>query len=310
MADLDTEADRSAKAGLLASNLVRSAWMRRIGLIVGALLLSAAIMMVWRQREAVSVALSSIQDRPAGGVVWLLGLAAASILVNIILTGWTFSLLISRHGKVGVVEMQALIAVSTLMNFLPMRPGLFGRVAYHKVFNNIAVRHSASVVLQAMAISFAVSLCLALAVMLHNAYGHSITVLALLPLPVLGVAGAIWERGRVWCWAAAIRFSEVIVIAVRYAVVFDLLGSPIASDTAIAFACISVLATMVPFLSSGLGLREWAIGLAAPLLTAYEMELAITADLLIRFIEVAITCAAGGLGFVWLARHQRIGRAS
>ncbi len=66
-----------------------------------------------------------------------LGLLLGSVLANLLLTGLLFTVLISRYGNVGRVEMQALIATATLLNFLPLRPGLFGRIAYHRTFNAI-----------------------------------------------------------------------------------------------------------------------------------------------------------------------------
>jgi hypothetical protein len=102
----------------------------------------------------------------------------------------------------------------------------------------------------------------------------------------------------------------VIVWAVRYHAAFTLIGSPIPPATALAFACISMIASMVPLSSNGLGLREWAIGAAAPMLTAYQLELGLTAELVNRAAELAMVTVVGlaGAGYLAWLRHRRLER--
>ncbi len=66
-----------------------------------------------------------------------------------------------------------------------------------------------------------------------------------------------------------------------------------------------MIATLVPFFSNGLGIREWAIGLAAPLLTAYQLEHGLTAELVNRTGEIAVVLIAGFIGIAWLMRLQK-----
>ena len=304
MADADDDIQQHAVPMKALHRVVRSAWARRIGLIVGAALLILAIVTVLRQHAAVSDAWRSIQQRSPAQLAWQLTVVVASIVGNLALTAAMFSLLMSRHGKVGVAEMQALIAAATLMNYVPLRPGLFGRVAYHKSFNNIPIASSLAVVVQGIAISVLASVYLAAAVMAHRLWGVHLAVVAITPLPLLMLCGATWRAPRIWCWAGAIRFAEVFIIAIRYFIVFHLVGAPIGISGSIAVACISMMTTMVPFLSNGLGLREWAVGIAAPLLTSYQMEFGLTADLVIRAVEMLVIAVAGCAGLAWLSRFQ------
>ncbi|MHC5023327.1 MAG: hypothetical protein ACYTGG_05380, partial [Planctomycetota bacterium] len=128
---------------------IRRAWARRAGLLVGALLLAAAVIVVWRQRETVGEALAQVRHPSPGHVIVLLG----SVALNVAMSGVVFSLLYARYGRVGRLEMQAVIASATLLNYLPMRAGMFGRIAYHRTVNGIAVRDSTKVIGQSLALT-------------------------------------------------------------------------------------------------------------------------------------------------------------
>jgi hypothetical protein len=122
------------------------------------------------------------------------------------------------------------------------------------------------------------------------------------PLPIVAVGAIASPKCRVWLGAGLVRYVELLVNAVRYWAAFELIGSPIDHHSAIAFACLSAMATMVPFLSNGLGLREWMIGVVAPLLTTYQMTLGITADLVNRAAEIVVIFGLGIAGLAVLAR--------
>jgi len=239
--------------------------------------------------------------RPAPGLVALL---LAGVAGNVLLTGLLFSLLISRYGRVGVLEMQALIASATLINFLPLRPGLFGRIAYHKAVNRILAVHSAKTIIQAAILSVSIVVYLGLVIAISGALHVSLVYGVVAPLPVLAAGTAI-PRLRIWMAAALLRYLEVFVWAMRYYAAFALIGAPVDATGALAFACVSMIATMVPLVSNGLGLREWAIGLTAPFLTEYVLELGITAELVNRAAELVVIAVLGLAGIAWLARRRR-----
>jgi hypothetical protein len=208
----------------------------------------------------------------------------------------------SRYGKVGILEMQALIATATLMNYVPLRPGLFGRVAYQKLYHDIAWTDSAKAVIHAMIVGAAIACYFMAATLAHWRFGADLLLLALAPIPTLASIAMLRPRTAVWLWAAVIRYAEFLAIAVRYWAAFALIGAPIEARGALAFACISVIASMIPLAGNGLGLREWAVGLLAPLLTSYQMELGITADLINRAGEMLVAIAVGAAGAAWLMR--------
>ncbi|MCH7798328.1 MAG: hypothetical protein IID28_07755 [Planctomycetes bacterium] len=283
----------------------RPAYVRWLGLGLGVILLAAAVAMVVTRREIFGSAVAAIRHPAAGDVALLLG----TILANVVLTGLVFSVLMSRYGRVGVLEMQALIAAAALANFLPLRPGLFGRAAYHKALNDIPIAATFKVTLVAMALSVTIAAYLALALF---AAGHTtiqLWVMVAVPVPVLAAA-AVRRRSRGVVVAGLFRYVEVLLLAVRYHAAFALIGSPIEHASALTISCVSLVATLVPLSGNGLGLREWAVGIAAPLVTPWVVEMGLAADLLNRAAEVLLVVPLGVGALAWLGWRRRSTRVT
>ena len=279
-------------------------WLTRVGMLVGLLLLIAAILVIWERRELIGDALEAVRHPAPLDVAILLGCVA----INIMLSGVVFHLLMLRYGKVGFFEMQALIASATLFNYLPLRPGLLGRIAYHKAVNNIAVVDSAKTVFQAMLCSLLVAGWLGVALGISRWLDISIWIGVILPMPIL-LGSGLFSTWRLWLWALGARYVEVMVWAVRSWVAFKIIGVDITPTAALAFACISVFTMLIPFSSNGLGLREWAIGLTTPLFVDQinQMEIGLTAELVNRAAEVIVVLGLGlvGIGVLVLFRKLR-----
>ena len=94
----------------------RSAWWRRFGFVLGVVLLVAAIVAVARRYSEVQVALSAIRAPSWPHVAALLGV----VIANLVLTGFFFTVLMRRFGRVGLLEMQAVMGAATLLNYLPV----------------------------------------------------------------------------------------------------------------------------------------------------------------------------------------------
>jgi len=283
--------------------------LRVIGLIVGFAMLAAAVAFVLRERATVEQALQSIRSAN----IFLALLVPITVLGNIVLTALLIRRLLSRFGRIGVCEMLALIAAASLFNYLPMRPGLVGRMGYHKKYHGIKLRDSFRAMLEAVALG---GLCTAWVLGAAGISFFSRTafvVVALAPIAILPLA-AVLARGMIslWCEAALYRYLDLLVTAVRYHIVFELIGSPIDAPTAAVLAGISITATLIPFLSNGIGLREWLVGLFAPLLESGEavnQTIAITADLVNRSAELVVVLIAGLIAFSYLAHRVASGRA-
>jgi hypothetical protein len=201
-------------------------------------------------------------------------------------------------------EMQALMASTTLANYLPLRPGLFGRIAYHKVCHGIRARDSLRTVVEAMGLS-ALSLMVALPALAIGAKVGAPLWVSLGAPPLIGAAGLFVASTRALSLAWLLRYTETMLTALRYHLAFQLVGTPVSAHTSVAIACVSMAASLVPFVSNGIGLREWAIGLLAPVLTSYALEQGIVAELVNRAAEVAMILPTGLIGAFVLWRRAR-----
>jgi len=284
----------------MKNNVSRAPRWQRVGFLIGAVLLLAAAAAVWRQREIVNDALASVRHPD----VMQLALLLSAILANLMLSALMLSLLMSRYGRVGVFEMQALVAASALLNYLPLRAGMFGRIAWHKTVNHIPATDSARTIMQAIVISAGCAVYIAVVAAIAHAMPKALWPGAALPVPILLLA-ALHRNLRIWALAILFRYLDLGLWALRYHVAFALIGAPIEPSGALAFACISMMANLVPFVSNGLGLREWAIGLTAPLLTAHHLELGITAELVNRAAEIIVIGFAGAICMFLLARRWK-----
>ena len=271
------------------------------GWILGLGLLVAACAVVLRERHDLTVQLSAIRSPSWPHVALLLG----AVVCNLILTGLFFQVLMRRYGPVGTIEMQSLLAGSMLLNYLPLRPGLFGRVAYHQRVNGIAVRDSVRTVVHALLISGVTAAGFTVMAALALRGGVPVVWSVIAPVPVYVVAFFVMRSHRAIVIAAAVRYLEILLWAGRYAIAFTAIGLEVRFDEALALAAAGVLATMVPFVSNGLGLREWAIGMLAPVLTPYSLQHGVTAELVNRLAELTVVVPLGLIALADIARRTK-----
>jgi hypothetical protein len=276
----------------------RRRWLRRGGYALGLILLAGALLMVWGQRETMSSALESIR-RPDPVTICVL---LAAVIGNLVLSSLFMSVLMSRYGRVGLGEMQGLIAGAALLNYLPLRPGLLSRIAYHRTVNGIAVAASTRAVIEGVVISAIVSLTLVAAALAARSGGAPWVLAA----PSGLFAGTLaLPATRRWGLAALVRNAELFVWALRYHAAFAILGLDIDLAAAVGFACAGSLANLVPFVSNGLGLREWSVGLLAPVMTTYAVPLGATAEIVNRAGELLVIVPAGLIARWWLGAQSR-----
>lgn len=307
----------------------RTASRRRIGRLVGTvfglLLFVLACWVVSRQQQTLQTSFEAIRNAHWGLILLLLLLP----LGNLVCTSATFHVLTNRYGRVPMWDMHLLMLSAGLLNYLPLRPGLVGRVAYHRQVHGVRATDSAKVVLSALVCSAVGIVGMLLGAMAaaglglsHQPAGWFLSVaVGLCCLLVGAVLRAHRAEERWWRFAAACgyRSGDMLLWAARYAVAFKLVGVPIGWLEATVLATISQAALIVPLVGNGLGLREWAIGLGAGsgLLgragTA-EHELGdlattgLTADLVNRAAEVIVLVPLGVIAGVLLARKVRMVR--
>lgn len=293
---------------------------RLVGFALGALLLAAAVGAVLSRSGELQQAWSAIRAAP----LHLLALGVALPFLTVAVTSQAFWVLTARYGPVRPGEMLALINTAWLLNYLPMWPGMFGRLAYHKSVNGIAVRDSAKAIVWANVLNIGAAAAtlgsLVLGSLFFDGSSRWLIVIAAAPIPLAGlVALHAWrvrpepdpELWRLFA-AVAVRALEIHIHGARYLVCFALTGSPIDWGGSLALAGIAALAGAINIAPNGLGVREWVIGLVAPLLpvalvgsATLDLTSGLAADLVNRALEVLVAVPTGLIASAWVARRLR-----
>ncbi len=222
------------------------------------------------------------------------------------------------EGKLGVTGMQAMIAGSALLNYVPLRAGLLGRVAYLKRQHGIGYRASIWILILVSGVSVVV-LGVMFVVSLLIVDGDT----GLLVMGMLLGVGPMFAEGMIGLGKGGdvkrkrmisgvlqglmYRFVETMVVAARLYFVFAIVGIEIGSREAVILATSGMFITMVGVTPNGLGLREWLYGLiAASGFFGGDVEsglaLGLTAGLVDRAAETLVTVPAGLVGLAWLKR--------
>lgn len=291
-----------------------------IAFALGLALLALAVWITFREGQALREGVRALSSAPR----WMLALALLLPLVNLLLATGSFWVLTNRHGRVRYPEMAGLIASAWLLNHLPLRPGMIGRVAYHKVVHGISIRSSISVLLTALLCAgVGMGTLLILAIVLHLYRASTPVVIAVLAAPPIAcwVAAVILRSRRRAAWrlpaAVAFRYLDVCCWTARYILVFALLGRTVTIPAAAGIALSGQAAMLSPV---QLGLREWLVGVAASIVpdaagtryfpTSVEaLAPGLMIDLVNRAAELAVAVPLGTLATAVLVARFRRARA-
>lgn len=279
----------------------RSGVFRLAGFVLGVIFLIAA---VWRAGAAGiswgDIA-SRLQSAPLLPVVLLLTLPLLNWLASAAM--YTALMRVSAADRpMTFSDMTPLIGAGWLWNYLPLAPGLFGRIAYQKAVHGIPYRESGFAVIAAMAVSIimiavgllaVVSMPIGRAGALHLAAIFAIALLTGAAWHAWAVSRGVAGWGRVVVPAATFRTIDLAVWSLRYWAAFRVAGTSLSPTECLALAVVSQIAALVPFVGNALGIREWAVGLAGAALPAVAASgpadgvgFAVSADLLNRAAEV------------------------
>jgi hypothetical protein len=288
----------------------RSKTIRRAaGWGVGVLLLGASVVFALRGVSLADVVAVSPQTA---------GLLTALVLTNLLLTAalfWSITRSFPARPPVPFAVMAALIAVSNLLNYIPVvRAGLWGRAAYLKARHAFSVGSSLRVL----------GVVLGLAVLVVGGMGF-----IALAWPAMGVEWALrWQWVVVGWWgllaiavtfvaarwggqgnatAAAwvpLRAADVGVATLRLWVCFDLLGITLGLREAAVLASASLLVKLAGLTPNGLGLSEWVVAGLSVVLAPVEAGVAAAAALIDRAVEVVVSVVAGSIGAGWLKLNR------
>lgn len=285
-------------------------WRGPIGFAVGLLLIAAVVVVLIQNSGQFTEAM-----RAASHAHWWL--IAAMLLLpvcNALIVAWSFQVIMNRFGRVPYDDMLALILSAWLLNYLPMRPGLMGRLVYHKTVHRVSLKRSLAVSV-ALALMTALAAAHLLAVWMAFTQGIVVGSATL----VVSAAGVYWlagiaadrspagavPRGALRA-ALLMRYADLAVWAVRLSVAFAIIGEPIPIMIGVLLAAAIQLAYLFPLTGSGLGVAEWAVGLVvAVTATSLTMEDGFAASLINRAAELATAIPLGLLAGGYIARQRR-----
>lgn len=272
--------------------------IRRVGFVLGLILLCAAAVYVLADPTQIREFGSQVRHAP----LWAAALVVFGPLLNWVFVSQCLWALNRRHGQIQRREMLALVGSAWLLNHLPMRPGLVGRIGYHAKVNKIRVRDSVEASIWSVvhaAVANAVALGLTLLVNPAIGIGR-LTLILLIPVGALILLSVLAEtksdqlgllmRGLLW------RYADLLVWMLRYAAAFAILGIQITPVQIALITAVSQLAQVIPITGGGLGFREWGVGLTASLTRGAQditMRTAIGADVINRIAETIIVIPLG-----------------
>lgn len=308
--------DRSRNAMYADHCTSPSHWTRRVLTgFVGLLLLALAVWVLMRNADSVASARRAAASAP----LWMLGALVILPLANIGAVSGSLWVMTARHAKVGYWETAALVSIGWLLNNLPLRPGLLGRVAYLKLMYGISIRANIAVLVENL-------LCAAVAVMMMlgalwftRQSGASMWLLPLCFVAIgvfCGVVTSLLYRsnraGIHWRWSACVgfRFVDIVVWAARYWLIFQVMGKALTPFQAGAVASASEAAMLSPV---QIGLREWVVGVTSSwmadgvstALNLAEVSPGLLADMMNRGIEIVLGVPMGIISLVLLTRRMR-----
>lgn len=274
---------------------------RIAGSVAGVALVAGALVAVARNHAVLDLLAGALRspDWPA------LATLVATVVVIQALTAGSLWILMRRLGPVRPGEMWALVAAGTLANYVPLQAGSIGRIAFHRAVHGIPVRASLVALL-------GVTVAMAAAIAAVGAVAWSTAAWggpwwAPCSVPAAFAAAACVPRLRTVAMLMTLRTAEVLAWSIHAWAAFRLSGWSVEPGTAIGASLAASAANLVPFVGNGLGLREWAVAIAAPLVGGYEQDAGLAAELLARAVDVAVTAALGAAAMGWLIRTVRVG---
>ncbi|MCK6476766.1 MAG: flippase-like domain-containing protein [Phycisphaerales bacterium] len=288
---------------------------------VAVIMLGAAVAVLVHHRADLGSAISSARQAPA----WMLAVAIGLPILNWMFSTWTFWLLTRRVGNVSFAEMAALMGASWLANYLPLKPGLAGRVAYHRAVHGIPVAASSVVIVQALllgvtATAALIGVTLAISRVWLGGLGPGLVAAALLALLAFAVfhgrvltrvgAGSPSPVLPTLLAGFAARLGDAAVWVVRYWLAFQIIGSPVTTVQAAALAAIGQAVACLPVVGSALGVREWSVAALASVLPSAgrsqrALSAGLVADLVNRAVELVLAIVIGLASTAWLAAKAR-----
>jgi hypothetical protein len=261
--------------------------LKLLAFAVGLVLAAAAV-----RSALLHVDLGRLRQAPPG---LLIG-SAVMTLANLFLTGaifcvvtWTFD----ARPPVTWRDNWDLACASTLLNYLPVRPGLAGRTAYLRLRHGLPI-HQALIIAGIVFALFLVAAAGAAVVILGvDGPWQAPAAAAALVLLSLGTGplGQKMLHRRVraaWAWLP-LRTADLLTVAARLWLAFRIVGCPIGVRQAVVLGAVDMIVSVAALMPNGLGVSEWATGGAARLIgAAATPQIGQAAKLIDRSISIVV----------------------
>ncbi|GAB5495818.1 MAG: hypothetical protein Phyf2KO_08980 [Phycisphaerales bacterium] len=283
---------------------------RRIGgFIIGLLLIGVAVFVLARNKNDLNEAL----DAARHASWWIIALVIVLPVTNAAVVAVSFWILMRRFGSVPLGDMLALIGSAWLLNYLPMRPGLIGRLAFHKLVHGVSLKSSVAV---SVALALMSGLAAAHMLVVGVAFAESTligaAVLVTSSVVVYFVAGLAADKSPAGAVprkdlriAMLIRYIDMLVWAVRMWACFAIVGSELTPWAALLIAAAVQIAYLFPLTGAGLGVVEWAVGVVAAIVVVdATAEIGIAASLANRAAEILVVVPCGLIGSAYIAKRR------
>jgi hypothetical protein len=274
---------------------------RPLALAAGLVLLIAAVLTAAKAADW-----SVIIQAP----VWTIPAMAAALLANLVLTTalfWVITRSFDAQPPVGVKRMFQLTCGSSLLNYLPLRPGLLGRAAYLKREHQLPIAQSMLILAVTMGVGAVVLGASSVAVLVGgDRHGAMMAVFVLIALllasPLAGpIAQRIMRRPMVMAWTwVPLKVADMLVGGFKLWLAFRVCGVSVRFDQALAMRAAASMVDMLGLTPNGVGLREWVIGMLTSLTSLIEGPIGMTAALFERAVEAVVVTVMGLIGLVQL----------
>lgn len=270
---------------LRVASLREKPWFRTLSLVIGVALTAAAVVFALSDNDT-----SELWRAEPWRIVALLGAAALHLFITGVLF-WAVTLSFDATPRVTVGRMSALIAASSLLNYLPLYAGVIGRAAYLKALHKLPLRQSFLIQLAVLVLSVLVPGVAVLIIWLlpKSLWPWAGLIAIAIATAVTGpIAGALLARRIVapWSWAP-LRVVETLLAATRLWLAFGIASTDTTYGHCVLLAAVSMFITVALPLPNGLGAREWV-------LAAIEGgPIGVKASLIDRVAEAIVFSVAG-----------------
>ncbi len=248
----------------------------------------------------------------------LVGIAVA-VLANLVLTGvfyWRITTGFDANPPLGLGRMTGLISVSSLLNYLPLRPGLISRVMFLKVHHGVPLRQSLVISFFVVILSAIISASVVLVGLCGTVYSGARSISGQVIVPILGlvimtgvcglmplVARRMAPQSMQLVWLLpVVKTFDVLAGGMRFWLALRVVGLPLTYGQSLVAAAGGMLVSLIGLTPNGLGIREWTVTGILVAMMAVDSGYVAMAAVIERGIEVMVMVPCGLIGLAVLRK--------